>query len=75
MAGGSAGVAHLCGPRLLNPAVRLSPSDLKAALQREARALGFDAIGITDPDATSEAGKYFLEFLGSDGHGDMDWLA
>ncbi|MHC2338702.1 tRNA epoxyqueuosine(34) reductase QueG [Bradyrhizobium sp. USDA 4454] len=75
MAGGGAGVAHLCGPRLLNPAVTLSPSDLKAALRREARALGFDAIGFTAPDATSEAGKYFLEFLGSGGHGDMDWLA
>ncbi|WP_342725410.1 tRNA epoxyqueuosine(34) reductase QueG [Bradyrhizobium sp. B097] len=75
MAGGGAGVAHLCGPRLLNQAVRLSPSDLKAALQREARALGFDAIGFTDPDATREAGQYFLEFLGSGGHGDMDWLA
>jgi len=75
VAGGGAGVAHLCGPRLLNPAVRLSPSDLNAALQREARALGFDAIGITGPDATSEAGKYFLEFLGSGSHGDMDWLA
>ncbi|GEC56137.1 epoxyqueuosine reductase [Bradyrhizobium japonicum] len=75
MAGGGASVAHLCGPRLLNPAVRLSASDLKAALQREAHALGFDAIGFTAPDATSEAGKYFLEFLGSGGHGDMDWLA
>ncbi|WP_223971486.1 tRNA epoxyqueuosine(34) reductase QueG [Bradyrhizobium sp. RD5-C2] len=75
MAGGGAGVAHLCGPRLLNQAVRLSPSDLKAALGREARALGFNAIGFTTPDATREAGKYFLEFLGSGGHGEMDWLA
>ncbi|MCC8935274.1 tRNA epoxyqueuosine(34) reductase QueG [Bradyrhizobium sp. Arg68] len=75
MAGGGAGVAHLCGPRLLNQAVRLSPSDLKAALVREARALGFDAIGVTGPDAIAQAGKHFLEFLGSGGHGDMDWLA
>ncbi|WP_375786146.1 tRNA epoxyqueuosine(34) reductase QueG [Bradyrhizobium sp. Pha-3] len=75
MAGGGAGVAHLCGPRLLNQAARLSPSDLKAALGREARALGFDAVGFTDPDATREAGQYFLEFLGSGGHGEMDWLA
>jgi epoxyqueuosine reductase len=75
MAGGGAGVADLCGPRLLNQAVRLSPGDLKAALTREARALGFDQIGVTDPDATAQAGKYFLEFLGSGGHGDMDWLA
>ena len=75
MAGGGAGVAHLCGPRLLNQTVRLSPSDLKAALGREARALGFDAIGFTTPDATREAGKHFLAFLGSGGHGEMDWLA
>jgi epoxyqueuosine reductase len=75
MAGGRAGVAHLCGPRLLNQAVRLSPSDLKAALIREAHALGFDAIGVTGPDAIAEAGKHFIEFLGSGGHGDMDWLA
>ncbi|QPF84876.1 tRNA epoxyqueuosine(34) reductase QueG [Bradyrhizobium genosp. L] len=75
MAGGGAGVADLCGPRLLNPAVRLSPADLKAALTREARALGFDAIGVTAPDAIAQAGKYFLEFLDGGGHGEMDWLA
>jgi epoxyqueuosine reductase len=75
VAGGGAGVADLCGPRLLNQAVRLSPGDLKAALTREARALGFDQIGVTDPGATAQAGQYFLEFLGSGGHGDMDWLA
>ncbi|KJC47457.1 4Fe-4S ferredoxin [Bradyrhizobium sp. LTSP885] len=75
MAGGGAGVADLCGPRLLSQAVRLSPDDLKAALTREARALGFDQIGVTDPGATAQAGKYFLEFLDSGGHGDMDWLA
>ncbi|WOH81771.1 tRNA epoxyqueuosine(34) reductase QueG [Bradyrhizobium sp. BEA-2-5] len=75
MAGRRAGVADLRGPGFLNPPVRLSPSDLKAALQREAHALGFDAIGFTTPDATSEAGKHFLEFIASGGHGDMDWLA
>jgi len=75
MAGGGAGVADLCGPRLLTQAVARSPSDLKAALTREARALGFDAIGVTDPDAIAQAGQHFLEFLGSGGHGDMDWLA
>jgi epoxyqueuosine reductase len=75
MAGGGAGVAHLCGPRLLNRAVRLSPDDLKTALTREARALGFDSIGITDPDAIALAGRHFLEFIDGGGHGDMDWLA
>jgi epoxyqueuosine reductase len=75
MAGGGSGVAHLCGPRLLNQAVKLSPVDLKAALTREAQALGFGVIGVTDPDAISKAGQYFLEFLAGGGHGDMDWLA
>ncbi|MBR0871621.1 tRNA epoxyqueuosine(34) reductase QueG [Bradyrhizobium tropiciagri] len=75
MAGGGAGVADLCGPRLLTAADRLSPPDLKTALIREARALGFDSIGITSPDATREAGKYFRAFLEGGGHGDMDWLA
>src|SRR5262249_50517177 len=75
MAGGGAGVAHLCGPRLLSQAAKLSPADLKTALAREARALGFDAIGITNPDAIAKAGPYFLEFLECGGHGEMDWLA
>jgi epoxyqueuosine reductase len=75
MAGGRAGVADLRGPRLLKTAVRLSPSDLKAALAGEAQALGFDCVGITDPDAIAEAAGYFRAFLDSGGHGDMDWLA
>ncbi|KRR17196.1 epoxyqueuosine reductase [Bradyrhizobium lablabi] len=73
MAGGRAGVANLRGPRLLNS--KLSPADLKDALAREAQSLGFDCIGVTDPDAISQAGKYFREFLAAGGHGDMDWLA
>ncbi|WP_454615808.1 tRNA epoxyqueuosine(34) reductase QueG [Bradyrhizobium cenepequi] len=75
MAGRRAGVADLCGPRLLNPAPKLSPADLKSALEREARALGFDCIGVTDPGAIGGAAKYFREFLDLGGHGDMDWLA
>lgn len=75
MAGGRAGVADLCGPRLLNPAPKLSPSELKSALAREARTLGFDCIGVTDPGAIERAGHYFREFLDLGGHGDMDWLA
>jgi epoxyqueuosine reductase len=69
MAGGRAGVADLCGSRLL------SGTELKAALAREARALGFDSIGVTAPDATTQAAKYFREFIEAGGHGDMDWLA
>ncbi|TAI62919.1 tRNA epoxyqueuosine(34) reductase QueG [Bradyrhizobium sp. Leo170] len=75
MAGGRAGVADLCGPRLLNPPPKLSPADLKSALECEARALGFDCIGVTDPGAIGGAAKYFREFLDLGGHGDMDWLA
>ena len=75
MAGGRAGVAHLRGPRLLNKAAKLSAADLKAALKREAEALGFDCLGVTDPGAIGNAGKYFREFLDAGAHGDMDWLA
>jgi epoxyqueuosine reductase len=73
MAGGGAGVADLCGPRLLSG--KLSGTELKAALAREARTLGFDCIGITDPDAIAESAKYFREFLDAGAHGEMDWLA
>ena len=75
MAGGCAGVADLRGPRLLNAHVTLSPADLKSALAQQASALGFDCIGVTDPDAIADAGKHFREFLARGGHGDMDWLA
>lgn len=71
MAGGRTGVANLCGPRFLNSDL----SDLKAALAREAQALGFDCIGVADPGAIDEAGQHFLEFIASGAHGDMDWLA
>ena len=71
MAGGRAGVADLRGPGFLNS----DPTELKAALAREARALGFDCIGITEPGTIENAGKHFLEFIASGGHGDMDWLA
>ncbi|TPQ42493.1 tRNA epoxyqueuosine(34) reductase QueG [Bradyrhizobium guangdongense] len=71
MAGRRAGVADLCGPGFLSS----DPSELKAALTREARSLGFDAIGITEPGAIESAGQYFREFIAAGGHGDMDWLA
>jgi epoxyqueuosine reductase len=75
MAGGRAGVAHLRGPRLLNTATELSPPDLKTALAGEARALGFDCAGVTEPGAIGQAAKHFHEFLNAGAHGDMDWLA
>nr|WP_249123478.1 MULTISPECIES: tRNA epoxyqueuosine(34) reductase QueG [unclassified Bradyrhizobium] len=50
-------------------------ADLKAALAREAHALGFDTIGITDPAAIAGVGARLETFLQSGAHGDMDWLA
>jgi epoxyqueuosine reductase len=75
MAGGRAGVAHLRGPRLLNAHAKLSAADLKAALASEARALGFDCVGVTSPDAIAEAAGHFRAFLDTGAHGEMDWLA
>ena len=75
MAGGRAGVANLRGPGLLNPIINFTATDLKAALAREARALGFDCLGVTGPDGVEEAGRFLRAFLELGAHGDMDWLA
>ncbi|WP_316205067.1 MULTISPECIES: tRNA epoxyqueuosine(34) reductase QueG [unclassified Bradyrhizobium] len=75
MAGGRAGVADLCGPRLLNPAPAPPGRDLKAKLAAEAHKLGFDCIGIARPEPTPERARRFQEFLAAGAHGDMDWLA
>jgi epoxyqueuosine reductase len=50
-------------------------SPLKESLTKQALSLGFDCVGVTDPDAIAEAGRYFRAFLDTGGHGDMDWLA
>ncbi|WP_448040213.1 tRNA epoxyqueuosine(34) reductase QueG [Bradyrhizobium liaoningense] len=71
MARRRAGVADLRGPGFLSS----DPTELKTSLAREARTLGFDCIGITAPGTIESAGKHFLEFIASGGHGDMDWLA
>ncbi|QFI73611.1 tRNA epoxyqueuosine(34) reductase QueG [Bradyrhizobium betae] len=49
--------------------------EIRTALAHEARALGFDCIGVTVPGTIENAGQHFLEFIASGGHGDMDWLA
>ena len=48
---------------------------LRASLVTEARTLGFDCVGITDPDAIADAGRHFRDFLADGAHGDMGWLA
>ncbi|MEO6840049.1 MAG: tRNA epoxyqueuosine(34) reductase QueG [Bradyrhizobium sp.] len=50
-------------------------SSLKGALIHEARALGFDCVGVTDPDAIAQAAQHFRAFLDTGAHGEMDWLA
>jgi len=45
------------------------------ALADQARAAGFDCIGVTSPDTIAGAARYFLDFIRDGGHGDMDWLA
>ncbi len=49
--------------------------NLKDALTQQALALGFDCVGVTDPDAIAHAARHFHEFLEVGAHGDMDWLA
>jgi epoxyqueuosine reductase len=48
---------------------------VKASLTQQASALGFDCVGVTDPEAIADAGRHFREFLAAGAHGDMDWLA
>ena len=60
----------------MGPRLRGDDSGVEIAdLTREALALGFDCIGITDPAAIGDAGKHFHSFIEAGGHGDMDWLA
>jgi len=51
------------------------PAALKTALILRARALGFDVVGITHPDAVPDAGQRLEAFLADGFHGDMAWLA
>jgi epoxyqueuosine reductase len=53
----------------------LSPAQLKAALAEAAREHGFDALGVTRPDAIPQALDRLRQFLADGAHGDMDWMA
>jgi epoxyqueuosine reductase len=48
---------------------------LKAALAQAAREQGFDAVGVTRPDAVPQAQERLARFLADGLHGDMDWMA
>jgi epoxyqueuosine reductase len=53
----------------------LNPSETRAALAQLARELGFDAVGVTKPEAVPEAKARLERFLADGAHGDMDWMA
>ena len=48
---------------------------MKSALVEAARTRGFDAVGITRPDAIPLAAERLREFLSLGAHGDMEWMA
>jgi epoxyqueuosine reductase len=67
---GRAAIEDLRRPRLLS-----DPAELKLALVKVAREHGFDACGITLPDAVPEAKARLERFLAEGAHGDMIWMA
>uniref|UniRef100_Q07UC3 Epoxyqueuosine reductase n=1 Tax=Rhodopseudomonas palustris (strain BisA53) TaxID=316055 RepID=Q07UC3_RHOP5 len=48
---------------------------LEHALVEQARALGFDAIGITAPESIAQAAPRLAQFLADGHHGTMEWMA
>ena len=52
-----------------------APETLADRIKREARALGFDAVGIARADAPWEAGARLDHFLAEGRHGAMEWMA
>ncbi|HEX3163203.1 MAG TPA: tRNA epoxyqueuosine(34) reductase QueG [Pseudolabrys sp.] len=51
------------------------PTAIKTALAEQARARGFDAVGVAKPDAVPELKARLDNFLAAGAHGDMAWLA
>lgn len=55
---------------------RARPKDrLRAFIEREAFAAGFDAVGFTHPDAIPQAGPRLAAFVADGRHGTMEWMA
>jgi epoxyqueuosine reductase len=52
-----------------------TPEPLKTFLKAEAERLGFDAVGVTRPEAVAAAGKRLAEFVRLGRHGTMNWMA
>ena len=52
-----------------------TPASLRALIDREAAAAGFDVVAVTTPDAIPQAPARLATFLAEGQHGSMDWLA
>lgn len=56
--------------------LRAQPQEqLRAFVEREARAVGFDAVAFTNPTATPYAPSRLAEFVTQGRHGTMEWMA
>jgi epoxyqueuosine reductase len=51
-----------------------SAPEIKSALIEQAHARGFDAVGVTRPEAVPEAKARLEQFIADGAHGDMLWL-
>jgi epoxyqueuosine reductase len=63
-------IFNMTAPRNPVPAARL-----REFIEVEAKALGFDAVAVTRPDAIAEAGPRLGAFVEAGRHGTMEWMA
>ena len=56
-------------------AAQAKPERLRAFIDKEARAAGFDVVAITAPDAAAAAPARLGRFLSEGRHGTMEWMA
>ncbi|MFI0846043.1 tRNA epoxyqueuosine(34) reductase QueG [Mesorhizobium sp. IMUNJ 23232] len=56
------------------PAAGSAGARLRAFLDREAKAAGFDAVAVTTPDAIPLAGERLAQFVAQNFHGSMAWM-
>jgi len=56
-----------------NAGQQLSATQLRQQIQHWSSELGFDAVGITDPDP-GQHGEYLKQWLKEGRHGDMEWM-
>jgi len=60
---------------LISPANPEPGTAVRAALDAEARAIGFADIAVTRPDSVTAAGARLRHWVGQERHGEMAWMA